>query len=74
MGNPNHLVAARKASPLVIGIGKDNEEFFLGSDATPLVEYTHKVIYLDDEQIADIQPGTAVTITNLDESLADVNI
>ena len=73
-GNPNHLVAARKASPLVIGIGKENEEFFLGSDATPLVEYTHKVIYLDDEQIADIQPGTTVTITNLDESLADVNI
>lgn len=72
--NPSHLVAARKASPLVIGVGEENKEFFIGSDATPLVAYTHKVIYLDDEQIAEIQPGNQVTITNLDETLADVNI
>ncbi len=69
-----HLVAARKASPLVIGIGKDYSEFFIGSDATPLVEYTHKVIYLDDEQVADIRIGQEVQITNLDESSADVTI
>lgn len=50
--NPNQLVAARKGSPLVIGIGKD--EFFLASDATPLVEYTKEVVYLDDEEIAII--------------------
>lgn len=72
--NPNHLVAARKASPLVIGIGEQNAEFFIGSDATPLVEYTHKVIYLEDEQIADIRPSEAVEIINLDESSANVNI
>lgn len=50
--NSDELVAARKGSPLVIGIGK--EEFFLASDATPLVEYTKEVVYLDDEEIAII--------------------
>ncbi|MGN0282615.1 MAG: glutamine--fructose-6-phosphate transaminase (isomerizing) [Prevotella sp.] len=73
-GNASHLVAARKASPLVIGLTEDNSEFFIGSDATPLVEYTHKVIYLDDEQIAYIQSGRDVEIINLDETMADVNI
>lgn len=73
-GDAGHLVAARKASPLVIGLGEDNKEFFIGSDATPLVEYTHRVVYLDDEQIADIHTGRDVEITNLDESSADVNI
>ena len=72
--NSEHIVAARKASPLVIGLSDDNSEFFIGSDATPLVEYTHKVIYLDDEQIADIQLGKDVEIINLDETSADINI
>ena len=72
--NSQHIVAARKASPLVIGLSDDNSEFFIGSDATPLVEYTHKVIYLDDEQIADIQLGKDVEIINLDETSADINI
>lgn len=72
--NSQHIVAARKASPLVIGLSDDNSEFFIGSDATPLVEYTHKVIYLDDEQIADIQLGKDVEIIYLDETLADINI
>lgn len=71
---PQHLVAARKASPLVIGLSDDNSEFFIGSDATPLIEYTHKVIYLEDEQIADIQTGREVEISNFDESSADINI
>ena len=48
--DPNQIIAARKQSPLVVGIGKD--EFFLGSDATPLVEYTDKVVYLEDGNIA----------------------
>lgn len=48
--DPTKIVAARKASPLVVGLGKD--EFFLASDATPIVEYTKRVVYLDDEQIA----------------------
>lgn len=50
---PDKLVGARKGSPLVIGIG-DNE-FFLASDGTPIVEHTKKVIYLDDEQIAVVK-------------------
>lgn len=72
--SPDHLVAARKASPLVIGLSDDNSEFFIGSDATPLVEYTRKVVYLEDEQIADINIGKEVEITNLDETSADINI
>ena len=50
--NPNQLIAARKSSPLVIGIG-DNE-FYLASDATPIVEYTKEVVYLDDGEIATV--------------------
>jgi glucosamine--fructose-6-phosphate aminotransferase (isomerizing) len=50
--DPRHLIAARKGSPLVIGVGED--EFFLASDATPIIEYTNDVIYLDDYQIAEI--------------------
>jgi glucosamine--fructose-6-phosphate aminotransferase (isomerizing) len=52
--DPNKLVAARKSSPLVVGIGKNNEEFFIGSDATPIIEYTKNVVYLNDEEIAVI--------------------
>ncbi len=52
--DPNKIIAARKGSPLVIGLG--NSEFFIASDATPIVEYTNEVIYLNDEEIAIIQP------------------
>ncbi|HEX7016412.1 MAG TPA: glutamine--fructose-6-phosphate transaminase (isomerizing) [Cyclobacteriaceae bacterium] len=52
LDNPNQLVAARKGSPLVIGVGKN--EYFLASDATPIVEYTNEVVYLNDREIAVI--------------------
>jgi len=52
---PNQLIAARKGSPLVIGVGKD--EFFLASDATPIIEYTNEVIYVNDYEIAIIKDG-----------------
>ncbi|HLT82249.1 MAG TPA: glutamine--fructose-6-phosphate transaminase (isomerizing) [Cyclobacteriaceae bacterium] len=52
LDDPNQLVAARKGSPLVIGIGKN--EYFLASDATPIVEYTNEVVYLNDREIAVI--------------------
>jgi glucosamine--fructose-6-phosphate aminotransferase (isomerizing) len=55
---PNQLLAARKSSPLVIGIGKDKQEFWLASDATPIIEYTNEVVYLDDHQIAVLQKGS----------------
>ena len=50
--NPDQIIAARQSSPLVVGIGED--EFFLGSDASPIIEYTDKVVYLDDQDIAVI--------------------
>jgi glucosamine--fructose-6-phosphate aminotransferase (isomerizing) len=53
--NPDMLIAARKGSPLVIGIGKD--EFFMASDATPIIEYTKDVVYLNDLEIAVIDEG-----------------
>lgn len=59
--NPNKLIAARKGSPLVIGLGKD--EFFLASDATPIIEHTNEVIYLNDEEIV-VMEGDEYHITD----------
>ncbi len=59
--DPDLLVAARKGSPLVVGVGKD--EFFLASDATPIIEYTNEVVYLNDQEIAVIRDGK-LRITN----------
>jgi glutamine---fructose-6-phosphate transaminase (isomerizing) len=61
--NPNELVAAKKGSPLVIGVGE--EEFFVASDASPIVEYTKNVVYLDDEQVAIIKRNEELKIRNL---------
>lgn len=57
---PDRLVAARKASPLVVGIG--DKEFFLASDGAPIVEYTRKVIYLKDEEVITLNRDGAYTI------------
>lgn len=54
--NPDLLIAARKGSPLVIGVGKD--EYFIASDATPIIEYTNEVVYLNDFEIAVIDGGS----------------
>jgi glucosamine--fructose-6-phosphate aminotransferase (isomerizing) len=56
LDDPDLLIAARKGSPLVIGIGKD--EFFMASDATPIIEYTNEVVYLNDQEIAIIDNGS----------------
>lgn len=61
---PTQLVAARKSSPLVVGLGKDNE-FFCASDATPIIEYTNQVVYLEDEEIAVVDINDGLKITNL---------
>jgi glucosamine--fructose-6-phosphate aminotransferase (isomerizing) len=53
--NPDLLIAARKGSPLVIGVGKN--EYFIASDATPIIEYTNEVVYLNDFEIAVIDDG-----------------
>ena len=65
--HPDTLIAARKGSPLVVGIGE--EEYFLASDATPIVEYTDQVIYIEDEEVVVIHPVTGnpspVTVTTI---------
>ena len=72
--DPGTLVAARKGSPLVVGIGKDNSEFFVASDATPIAGYTQNVVYLDDEQIAVCQPGKELKIIDLKNKKVDVSV
>jgi len=61
--NPNELIAAKKGSPLVIGVGEG--EFFIASDASPIIEYTKNVVYLDDEQVAIIKRNEELKIRNL---------
>ena len=62
--DPNLVIAARKGSPLVVGLGKD--EFFFASDATPIIEYTNEVVYLDDQEIAIIE-NNHLTIKNIED-------
>lgn len=62
--NPDLIVAARKSSPLVIGI--KGEERFLASDAAPIIEHTKEVVYLNDEEIAVIRRGEPLQIVTLD--------
>lgn len=61
--NPNQIIAACKQSPLVIGVG-DNE-FFLGSDASPIIEYTDKVVYMEDDNIAVMRLGEELKVVNI---------
>ncbi|HBW86500.1 MAG TPA: glutamine--fructose-6-phosphate transaminase (isomerizing), partial [Crocinitomicaceae bacterium] len=61
---PNRLVAARKSSPLVVGMGTEGD-FYLASDATPIVEYTKDVVYLDDEEIAVIDLESGFKLFNI---------
>ncbi|MBO6018656.1 MAG: glutamine--fructose-6-phosphate transaminase (isomerizing) [Prevotella sp.] len=60
---PQQIIAARKQSPLVVGIG--DGEFFLGSDASPIIEYTDKVVYLEDENIAVIRLDSELKVVSL---------
>lgn len=61
--NPDHLIAARKGSPLVIGVGED--EFYIASDASPIIEYTKNVVYLDDQEYAVVNRDGSFTIKTL---------
>ena len=60
---PRQIIAARKQSPLVVGIG--DGEFFLGSDASPIIEYTDKVVYLEDGNIAVMRQGEELKVVNI---------
>ncbi len=70
--NPDQLIAARKGSPLVIGIG--DHEFFVASDASPIIEYTQKVIYLDEQEYAVINRGGEYDIRTLGNVLKSPEI
>lgn len=61
--NPNQLIAARKGSPMVIGIGED--EFYIASDASPIIEYTNNVVYMDDQEYVVVNRDGTFTIRTL---------
>lgn len=66
--NPTQLIAARKGSPLVIGVGED--EYFFASDATPIIEYTKEVVYLEDYEIAIVKDNELVIKNLANEDIA----
>ena len=70
--HPDRIIAARKSSPLVIGVG--GGEFFLASDATPIVEYTDQVVYLQDGDIAVLEAGKPLKVVNLENELQPAEI
>ena len=72
---PDELVVARLGSPIAIGVGKENKEFFIASDASPFVEYTKDAIYLEDEEMAIIKIGKKVKVRKIhDDSIVDPTI
>jgi glucosamine--fructose-6-phosphate aminotransferase (isomerizing) len=62
--NPDELIVAKKSSPLVIGIGS-NDDYYIASDATPIIEYTKNVVYLNDEEVAKLNRHEGLTIVNI---------
>ena len=72
---PNEIIVARLGSPIAIGIGKDNSEFFVASDASPFIEYTKNAIYLEDEELAIIKIGRDIRVRKIkDDSQVDANV
>lgn len=72
--SPDMLIAARKSSPMVIGIGENNEEFFIASDASPIAEYTKQMVYLNDEEMVVVRRGEKLQVLTLDNAEVDVNV
>ncbi len=70
--DPRQIIAARKQSPLVVGIGED--EFFLGSDASPIIDYTDKVVYLEDGNIAVIRLGEELRVMSILGEEQELNV
>ena len=69
---PNELIVARLGSPIAIGVGEENREFFVASDASPFLEYTKNVIYLEDEEMAIIRLGRKAKVHKIfDDSRID---
>ena len=63
---PDKIVVAKKSSPLTIGVGEGNKEFFIASDALPIVPYTNQMVYLNDNEVALLKVGQKMEIRNLD--------
>ena len=72
--HPEVLVAARKSSPLAVGVTEGNTEFFLASDASPIAEYTKQIVYLNDEEMAVIERGKSLQVYNLNGEIADAEV
>lgn len=70
--DPDTILAARKSSPLVIGIG--NDETFIASDASPIIEYTNQVVYLRDNEIAIIKRGENLRVITNDNKLSSIDV
>lgn len=71
---PHCLVATRKSSPLAIGVGDDNQEFFLASDPTPMIEYTRDIIFVEDGGIVELIPGKAPYMETLSNQVIEPKI
>ncbi|MDE7135108.1 MAG: glutamine--fructose-6-phosphate transaminase (isomerizing), partial [Muribaculaceae bacterium] len=69
---PDTIIAARKSSPLVIGIG--DEETFIASDATPFIEYTNQVVYLNDDEIAIVKRGEPLQVLKSNNEPSEIDI
>jgi len=73
--NPDEIIVARLGSPIAIGVGVGNKEFFVASDASPFVEYTKNAIYLEDEEMAIIQLGQDIKVHRIhDDAIVDPTI
>ncbi len=70
--SPDRIVGARKSSPLVLGLGK--EEFFLASDATPIIKFTNKVIYLNDEEIVTVKRNGDYEVVTIDNEIQNPEV
>jgi len=66
---PNEIVVAKLGSPIAIGVGKNNEEFFIASDASPFIEFTKNAVYLEDEEMAIIKLGRDVRVRKIKNDL-----
>ena len=71
---PNRLVAARKSSPMVVGIGEDGHEFFVASDASPIAEYTKQMVYLKDEEVVVCERDKELRVYTLDNEDVPVEV
>ena len=72
---PDEFVVARLGSPIAIGIGEDNKEFFIASDASPFIEYTKNAIYLEDGEMAIIKRDREIRIRNIkDDALVQHDV